>query len=143
VKIKDQDVLSGALLIICALIGYFFAAQLENLSVAGLSAAFYPSFLFTALLVCGAALVWQGVKREEKTPLPAFNWGKLLATAAALALYVLCMQYAGFVLSTIGFLVLAMYIFGERRKPVFLGVPVITSVAVYYLFSKAFMIILP
>lgn len=140
---KDQDIFSGSLLILCALIGYFFAAQMENLVVAGLSAAFYPSLLFTIMLICGSSLVYQGHKRQEKNPFPAFKWGKILPMVVALSLYVLLLEYVGFIASTIIFLISAMLIFGERRKKILLTVPVITAVVVYYLFSTAFMIVLP
>lgn len=141
--IKDQDVFSGSLLVIGALIGFFHAAQLENLAVAGLSAAFYPSILFTVLLICGITLIVQGTKRQEKISFPAFNWTRLLLMAAALGMYVLLMIYIGFIASTAIFMLGAMYIFGERRKKFLFTVPIITSLFVYYLFSLAFMIVLP
>ncbi len=140
---KDQDMLSGSLLIIFAIVGYAAASQLENLAVAGLSAAFYPSVLFTILLLCGLSLVYQGMKRKEKVALPVFQWGKLLPVVIALAVYVFLLEYIGFIASTMLFLLGAMYIFGERRRKILVAVPVVTSLVVYYLFSKAFMIVLP
>ena len=140
---KDQDIFSGSLLIISAFIGYFFAAQLENMVVAGLSAAFYPSLLFTVMLLCGIALVYHGTKRQEKIPFPAFKWGKLLPLTIALSFYVILLEFIGFILSTIFFVISAMYIFGEKRKKFLFTVPFITAIVVYYLFSKAFMIVLP
>lgn len=140
---KDQDIFSGSLLIMSALIGCFFAAQLENMVVVGLSAAFYPSLLFIVMLLCGIALIYQGMKRQEKIAFPAFNWGRLLPLAAALSVYVILLEFIGFILSTIIFVISAMYIFGERRKKFLLTVPFITAIVVYYLFSKAFMIVLP
>lgn len=141
--IKDQDIFSGGLLIICALTGYFFAAQLENLAVAGLSAAFYPAILFTVMLLCGISLIFQGVKRQDKIAFPAFNWKRLTPMLAVLAVYVVLMEYVGFIISTVIFIFAAMYIFGERRKVLFAIVPVVTALVVYYLFSLAFMIVLP
>ena len=141
--IKDQDVFSGSLLIIGALAGYFNAAQMENLAVAGLSAAFYPSILFTILLLCGIALIVQGIKRQEKIAFPAFNWARLLLMIAALSVYVILMIYVGFIVSTAFFMLCAMYIFGEKRKKFLFTVPLVTSLFVYYLFSIAFMIVLP
>ena len=139
----DQDVFSGGCLVVCALVGYFFAAQLENLAVIGLSAAFYPTVLFTTLLIVGLLLIYQGAKRKEKKPLPSINWKNILTVTALLGLYVFLMAYVGFIISTTVFLLVAIYAFGERRKKVFLILPITTSIVVYYLFSTAFRIVLP
>jgi putative tricarboxylic transport membrane protein len=140
---KDRDVISGGLLILCGLAGYFFAYQLENLAVAGLSAAFFPSFLFTVLVICGLILIKQGLKREKKIAFPNLHLAKLLPVVGILVVYVLLMEYLGFIISTIVFLLSSLYVFGERRKKMLAVVPVMTAVIVYFLFNKAFMIVLP
>ncbi len=140
---KDQDMLSGSFLIVFSLIGFFFASQLENLAVADLSAAFYPSLLFSALLICGITLVVQGFRKKIKTALPTFNWKQLVPMFTALFLYVQLMDYIGFLVATILFVFSAMFIFGERRKRFLFTVPILTATIVYGLFSTAFMIVLP
>lgn len=142
-KTLDQDIFSGCFLVVFAVIGYVAAAQLDTLQAIGLSAAFYPNVLFTVLLFCGGGLIYQGSRRREKVALPAFQWGKILSIVLALAVYVVLMEHTGFIPSTIIFLVAAMYLFGERRKKTLAVVPVVTALVVYYLFSKAFMIVLP
>jgi putative tricarboxylic transport membrane protein len=143
VNFNDRDIISGGLLIFFGLLGYFFAYQLENLKVAGLSAAFYPSVLFTVMILCGFILIRQGAQREKKIPFPSLHLPKLLPVVATLTIYVLLMEYLGFVISTIAFLVAALWVFGERRKTMLIGVPVATALAVYFLFTKAFLIVLP
>ncbi len=140
---KDQDIISGSLLVLCGLVGYFFAYQLENLVVAGLSAAFFPSFLFSIMLMCGLALIGQGVRREKKIPFPDLHLAKVVPIVGALVVYVILMEYLGFIISTIVFLLSSLYLFGERRKKILVLVPIISSVLVYFLFTKAFMIVLP
>ncbi|WP_337997309.1 tripartite tricarboxylate transporter TctB family protein [Oleispirillum naphthae] len=140
---KDQDVFSGGLLILFALPGYFCAAQIENLKVSKLSGAFFPDVCFTVMLVCGLILIRQGLQREEKIPLPSINWPKLLPVVGVLIAYVLIMEYVGFIISTMAFMLCCMYAFGVRRKKILLSVPIITAFGVYYLFGKAFMIVLP
>ncbi|WP_455653182.1 tripartite tricarboxylate transporter TctB family protein [Phascolarctobacterium sp.] len=62
---------------------------------------------------------------------------------AVLSIYVYIMDYIGFLIATVLFLVAAMYIFGERRKLILAGVSIAASVIVYFLFTEAFMIVLP
>jgi putative tricarboxylic transport membrane protein len=114
------------------LLGYFFAYQLENLAVAGLSAAFFPSFLFTIMVICGLVLIRQGIKREKKIPFPNLHLPKLLPVVGILVIYVLLMDYLGFIISTIVFLLTSLYVFGERRKKMLAVVPVTTAVIVYF-----------
>ena len=140
---KDQDIFTGCLLIVCGLLGCFFAAQLENLAVAGLSSAFFPSLLFSLMLICGILLIFQGKKRQEKTPFPALRWNQLIPMLLSLTLYVTLLEYVGFIISTIIFVITAMLVFGERNKKSLVIVPITTAVVVYYLFSVAFMIVLP
>jgi hypothetical protein len=140
---KDRDIISGGLLIFCGFLGYFFAYQLENLAVAGLSAAFFPSFLFTILVICGLILIKQGLAREKKIAFPNLHLPKLLPIVGVMAFYVITMEHLGFIISTIVFLVCSLYLFGERRKKMLVAVPLITAVIVYFLFTKAFMIVLP
>jgi putative tricarboxylic transport membrane protein len=143
VNFNDRDIISGGLLIFFGLLGYFFAYQLENLKVAGLSAAFFPSFLFTIMILCGSILVKQGVQRAEKIAFPNLHLPKVLPVIVTLVFYVLLMDALGFVISTIVFLVAALWVFGERRKKMLIGVPIVTALAVYFLFTKVFMIVLP
>ncbi len=60
-----------------------------------------------------------------------------------MSIYVYIMDYIGFLIATVLFLVAAMYIFGERRKLILAGVSIAASVIVYFLFTEAFMIVLP
>ena len=142
-KFKDQDILSGIILLLFALPGYICAAQIENLKVSKLSGAFFPDVCFTVIALCGLILIHRGIRREEKIPLPKIRWSKLLPIVGVLAGYVFIMEYVGFIISTIIFVCCSIYLYGERRKKLLIIVPVVTAVGVYYLFNKAFMIVLP
>lgn len=140
---KEQDVIAGGILLLLAVPGLLYSYQIKNLTVSQLSGGFFPGLCFMVMAICGLVLIRAGLRREVKIPIPALNWPKLLPVVGVLVGYVLLMKYLGFVVSTVIFMASALYVFGERRKKIFLIVPVTTSVAVYYLFSKAFMIILP
>ncbi|WP_293663268.1 tripartite tricarboxylate transporter TctB family protein [uncultured Phascolarctobacterium sp.] len=142
-KTVDQDMVSGIGLIVLGIAGLIGASGLKNLVVADLSAAFFPNILFGILIFCGICLLYQSKKRIEKVKLPAFNYVRLGAMLAVLSIYVYIMDYIGFLIATVLFLVAAMYIFGERRKLILAGVSIAASVIVYFLFTEAFMIVLP
>ena len=142
-KLKDQDVLSGVILLLIAMPGFIYTSQIEDLQVSRLSGAFFPNVCFVVMTICGLILIGQGLKRTEIVPIPSFNFPKLIPIIAVLAGYVLILEYVGFIISTIIFVFCAILLFGECRKQILLTVPIITSVFVYYFFSKAFMIALP
>ena len=139
----DQDMVSGIGLIVFGTTGFIGASRLENLVVADLSAAFFPNILFGILIFCGICLLYQSQKRVNKVKLPTFNYVRLGAMLAVLSGYVYIMDYVGFILATVLFLFAAMYVFGERRKLILFSVSIAAAVIVYFLFTEAFMIVLP
>lgn len=142
-KTLDKDICAGGFLIILALLGFIASSQIENMAVTRLSGAFYPNILFSILIICGIGLIYQGKKRKNKEAIPSFKWKKLIQMVIVLLLYVFLMEYIGFVLSTVLFMIVSMFLYGERRAKILLPVSIVISVVVYLLFTKAFMIILP
>lgn len=139
----DRDLVSGIFLVILGIAGFAGAETIENMLVTRLSGAFFPQVLFAIIILCGAALIFAGYKRTDKEALPDFKWGKLGQIVAALGIYVAIMEYAGFLISSVLFLVSAMLMFGERRIKVIIPAAVISSAVIYFLFTEAFMIVLP
>lgn len=72
-----------------------------------------------------------------------FNYVRLGAMLTVLSGYVYIMDYVGFILATVLFLLAAMYVFGERRKLILFSVSIAAAAIVYFLFTEAFMIVLP
>ena len=142
-KTLDKDVVAGGFLVALGLLGFAVSSQIENMAVTRLSGAFYPNILFSVIILCGIGLVYQGKTRTEKVPLPSFKWKQLFQMVIALLLYVFLMEYIGFVLSTILFMIVSMWLYGERRIKILLPVSVVVSVIVYLLFTQAFLIVLP
>lgn len=142
-KTVDQDRVSGIGLIVFGIAGFIGASGLENLVVADLSAAFFPNILFGILIFCGICLLYQSKKRVNKVKLPVFNYVRLGAMLTVLSGYVYIMDYVGFILATVLFLLAAMYVFGERRKLILFSVSIAAAAIVYFLFTEAFMIVLP
>lgn len=142
-KTVDRDVVSGSGLIVLGIIGFIGANDIENMVVTKLSGAFFPCVLFTIIILCGATLIFQGIKRVEKQAIPTFKCWKLVKMIIALGLYVFLMEYLGFIIATIFFLVIAMWLFGERRKKILILLPIMVAIIAYLLFAEAFMIVLP
>lgn len=142
-KTVDQDMVSGIGLIVFGITGFIGASRLENLVVADLSAAFFPNILFGILIFCGICLLYQSNKRVKKVKLPMFNYVRLGEILAVLSGYVYIMDYVGFIFATVLFLFAAMYVFGERRKLILFSISIAAATIVYFLFTEAFMIVLP
>ena len=143
IKTMDSDVLSGAALVILGIAGNIGSSTIVNMVVTRLSGAFYPEVLFTIIILCGLGLIYQGVKREKKEPFPSFKILDLTEIIITLLIYVYVMEYIGFIISTFLFLMVSMFIYGERRVKIMIPVSVVASIGIYFLFTKAFMISLP
>lgn len=92
---------------------------------------------------CGICLLYQSNKRVKKVKLPTFNYVRLGEILAVLSGYVYIMDYVGFIFATVLFLFAAMYVFGERRKLILFSISIAAATIVYFLFTEAFMIVLP
>lgn len=142
--LKDQDFQSGLAFVILSIAGFFYSVvYIDSVSRVGVPADFYPKLLFVILGLCGLRLMYVGYKRAEKVPFPKMDWKMVLITFALLLGYAFLMELAGFVISSIVFMLLFMLVLGERKPVTLVGVPVIGTLAVYFLFTKAFMIVLP
>jgi hypothetical protein len=134
---KDKDVVAGSVLMIFSIIGFFLSSALPEASV-GLSPGFYPSFLCVSLFLCGFGIAFQGWKRSTKISIPKFNWKKLIPIVVLILLYSNILEYLHFRLSTILFMIVAMYILG-LRSPLKLGsISIISTMVIYYLFVYVF-----
>ena len=140
---KDRDVYAGIVLVIVSIIGYIISINLPHTVTTTLSSGFYPAFLFAGLGLCGLGLIYQGWKRQEKIGVPDFYWKKILPILILSALYAVTLKALGFRISTFIFVIICMYVLGERKKLALGAVPIVTSLGIFYLFSKVFLIALP
>lgn len=140
---KDQDVYSGAVLVFVSLWGIFLSGSLPHTATTTLSSGFFPAFLFASLGLCGLGLIYQGWKRTDKVPLPKLFWKKIIPMLILAGLYAIALKPLGFRVCTIFFVLMSMYMLGERKPLPLVTVPVITSLSIFYLFSKVFLIALP
>ena len=145
----DKDCQCGLIVFLMGVAGWLYThatIHTTNALVAsGISADFYPKLLFILLCVCGVILFIQGAMRpaEDQVPFPRTDWKRILITFVLLLAYAYLMQYTGFIISSIVFMVVFMLFLGERKILNLILVPVIGSLLIYLLFGKIFMISLP
>lgn len=140
---KNADLWSGIGLILFSIYGLFETAKIEVMDVHDISSSFYPRVLFIILLFCGIALLSIGWRHRAQQSLPGFRWEKLLPICFLMIGYAVVLEYLGFVIATVIFVAAAMLQLGERQVVKLCAVPLITSLAIFYIFSKVFMISLP
>ena len=141
---KKIDIASGIVLIIFSVAGYLYARATTTASSVGLSSNTFPQFLFICLGICGVVLVATSVsKKESKKAVVDVNFKRLLPVVAVLLVYVLVFDYVHFIASTIVFLAVEMFLFGERNWKVIVPVSIIAPTVIFYLFTGAFSILLP
>lgn len=146
-KFRDQDCFLGLIFVILGVLGYLYSdiyIYSEDVPGAGVAPDFYPKLLFTILAICGLGLIIEGYKHEEKKPLLIkFDWKILLPTIVVLFGYAILFEKFGFIISTLVFMIVFILLLGERNPVLILSVPIITTLFIYLLFTRAFMIVVP
>lgn len=142
--VKDRDSLSGFIVLIFSIAGYFYSEfKISSEAKVGVAPDFYPKLLFIVIGICAVITLFGSIKRESKRTMPKFNWPAVITVIALLIGYAYLLQLTGFIISSIIFMVAFMFVLGERKPLNMILIPVITSLLIYFLFSKAFMIMLP
>lgn len=153
---KYRDMLWGiAILVICGVMFYETTQIRVFAAMEGLSSRFFPRIVIAVMVVLGGFLTYRGVvhakqyvpeEKEEKAGLSQGN-KCVLQTLAALLLYVVLLEPVGFILSTILYLFVQMLILSskptKKQMAAFALISVVTSVGIYFLFTKAFYLMLP
>lgn len=141
------DITAGGILLLLSVAGYLMAGQFGNGNPYGPD--FFPKLILillaltSALLVVGAVLK---LKKDSDSPairIDRSTVGKILLFVGVLIAYILLFFVAGFIVSTILFLLVAQWIFGVRKLALLGTVSVIVPVVLYFVFTTAFKIPLP
>ena len=124
---------------------FIAAGSLQKVRL-GIGPAGMPKFVSVLLMVLGLAQTVTAVSTGVKAPEFKFDKkaGSLFIAAVAMSFaYVLLVEYIGFLIMTPLLLIGLMYLFGERSIVKMLIVAAITTVCIWLLFTKVFMIFLP
>lgn len=106
--LSHPDCISGAVLVVFAIVALFDAWKLPFGSVRAPDAGFFPLSLSVLLLLFGGGIVVGSfIKNGERARFSARSWPVAIA-AAAFVVYALVLSKAGFVLATIAVMLLVM-----------------------------------
>ena len=147
-KLKTKPFSELVIGIICMVLGaavFIAAGNLQTVKL-GIGPAGMPKFVSVLLMVLGLAQTMMALKAGVNPP--KFDVDKRAASlfAAAVAMsvaYVLLVDTIGFLIMTPLLLVGLMVLFGERSIVKMLIISIITTVCIWLLFTKVFMIFLP
>lgn len=109
---------------------------------AGRGPVFFPRLVLSAMLLFSLIVLWEDRGKEAES----HARGSYIRTIAALVttgLYTLAITRIGFVFSTVIFSALLPWFMGYRRVSVILVLAVVYTLAVWYVFEKVFLIVLP
>ncbi len=142
---KFPDLAAGLLFTGVAVAVYLMSGSLTTVKL-GLGAGGYPRTVAVMMFVLGLVMtvksLWKGLPRPQFRMEKAAMFRLAMMLAATVA-YVLLMRPIGFLFLTPFYLFGAMLIFGHRKYPAAAVISVVSSVVIYLIFTKAFMVFLP
>jgi hypothetical protein len=149
-------------------VDFILAGVIAISSIAGLSvvdeftpgAKIFPIFCFSGFLLCAALLVivnlfrsgWASADEDGWGGLPTIPWAKFLAVSALYVLFVAAMQWIGFTVSSLLFMLAVVYISDTERmyikRPLNAAVKyaifsLAATVVIYLVFIKTLNLTLP
>lgn len=158
---KNPDValvptLQLASYVVLAIGAIFMASRAGSLPASRwepMGAGTFPQLIFSSIAVlCVAAFIMELAKRGIPRTTLQSAWHHLTALKSVLVnlglfiAYMIAMPFAGFILSTFGYLLLAQLFLAPKRPVtllIVLGVALLFSFGPYYLFADVFSIYLP
>lgn len=138
----NKDTASGLFLAVFAVVVWFYLDAQNMTSTQGMSPASFPKLILVCMCILGLMIAGFSIGKDDVAEIK-IKHKIILLTLGLLFVYMLAMEYVGYIISTIIFLPLCMYLFGERRPKYLILIPIILTVGVYILFKQIFGIILP
>ncbi|KAF2958275.1 hypothetical protein AS159_00735 [Thermotoga sp. Ku-13t] len=143
---KRSDVLSGTIVSLVGLIFLLSTIGMRKPRI-GLGSAGFPRLVTACLIICGVLLIVRAslskkeyAARSRTDSRFAFS---LVGLIASFILYIYLFKKLGFILTTGPLLFFAMYVFGSKKILLNVVLSVVTSIAIYYVFTIIFKIPLP
>lgn len=158
-RLQGELSMAAALIAIASLILYqcytSLAAQGAASGGAMQNAAMYPNILATTLIALSLVQVVLAIKAYKKSTMesntPEFeahkidrgNIGRAIACAVSLTVYLVCLKYVGYALTTPILLACMFAILGVRSPIKLVVIPVSITIVISLIFQNGFNIILP
>ena len=145
---KHVDIVSG---LVGILIGAYVLIKCQSYPqdvVMKIGPAFFPEILAGGLIAFSALLILQTflgkVSGEfEKLSLRQRGVQRILLALAVMIVYCAVLKPVGFILATIPFIMIFMFLLGNRRPLQYLWVPIAITMGVYLVFEKLLVLSLP
>lgn len=150
----NRDFITGAVVLCLGIVLFCLTYSINELTVSGVGAEFMPRLVAVMFGILGIIMMGLGMgksktgaagaeKKDDRAP----NGYRLVTLNILLFfLYLYALEDVGFLLTTPVYLFLQMWLLSapdEVRFGRFAVVSILTSVGSYYLFLKAFQVILP
>lgn len=158
---RYKDIIGGLFWILVAAVMYNASFGIRILAVGSgstsfVGSGFMPRVIAVGMMIFGAIVVWQGIKKlrasaantcaKEQGLALRDQYLPVVVSMGLLVLYIAFMEKAGFMIMTAIYLFGQMFILAsaEHRKPVmFLVISVVSATAIYYTFVEVFQLMLP
>lgn len=143
---KRSDVVSGTIVSLVGLIFLLSTIGMKKPRI-GLGSAGFPRLVTACLIICGVLLIVRALlsKKEQaaRSRIDSRFVFNLTGLIVSFILYVYLFKKLGFILTTGSLLFFAMYVFGSKKILLNAVLSVVTSIAIYYVFTIIFKIPLP
>jgi putative tricarboxylic transport membrane protein len=159
----NKDIVASAFLILFSAVMFAASNNIMKLTVSKVGADFAPKLVATGIFILSVFYLINSIKQlkgsggeeageleqgadEEKKEKKKISPMSVLATVGLLVLYVALLPAIGFLITTVVYLFVQMYLLAdkkERKIPLFLVTSVVTSVFVYFIFKSVFHLMLP
>jgi putative tricarboxylic transport membrane protein len=145
-----KNIKAGLVIIGISLFFYYLAGQFPEVKgYQKMGDAFWPKLTLLVLMGLSVILIVQSLINQgkkgpgKKTPAEELDRPALFKTMAVTVLYVLCIPYLGFLLSTFLALIFFSYIMGDRKKSRMVYFSLGMTIATYIIFGLLIYTALP
>ena len=143
---KQRNIIAAVFLVVIGLGYAYMTANLETREIKDFSEpSFFPWIITTIFLVLSVSLLAQGLLSEHNGA-DSSLWdspGRAVFALISFLIYLLVLPVLGFLVPSIPFFGLLMWLYGERRIPFIVIGAVGIPVMLFFLFRNIFRIILP
>ena len=145
------EIIISAVVFFGSLYLYFETMKFEGLDVYGkLGPSYWPKFLLICMMALSFLVAVDAIRERkkgepEKAETSKADSGKVrfFFGVGFIVLYLILMQFFGFIILTPIFMVAFMYLLGERKKIWIFGVSIGITILIIFAFTKAMYVPLP
>lgn len=150
---KYKDAVIGGILAVLSFIYLAMSLQIKLTNIDRIvGSRLFPQICGTVILILSVYLIVYGIRQSKSIEAgeagPAKSYTKTVIVLGSYAAYIFLMDKIGFTLSSILYLFSQMAVMGRwpvKKKSllIYLVIAVVSSIVIYILFNKVFMLMLP